>query len=148
MGVFSQASNNPATSICQREGIKMPKTGAPAPKPPAAKPPAGGAPPPAGGKPGAAPPAGGKPAAAPPAGAPPAGGAGSDASTQLAQNSADGTAQARADAAANVKTNNEIAAIGMWAATQAALIKMKTDMNDAMNSMIKGVGGSIKSAAQ
>jgi hypothetical protein len=71
-----------------------------------------------------------------------------NASSQLAQNSADGTSQARADAAASVKTNNEIAAIGMWASTQAALIKMKSDLNDAMNSMIKGVGSSIKSAAQ
>ena len=71
-----------------------------------------------------------------------------DASSQLAQNSQDGTSQARADAAASVKTNNEIAAIGMWASTQAALIKMKSDLNDAMNSMIKGVGSSIKSAAQ
>jgi hypothetical protein len=71
-----------------------------------------------------------------------------DASSQLQANSEQGVKDARADAEASVKTNNEIAAIGMWASTQTALTKLKTDLNDAMNSFIKGIGSSIKSAAQ
>jgi hypothetical protein len=72
----------------------------------------------------------------------------SDPSAQLSTNQKAGVDQARTDAENSVNTNNQIAAIGMWASTQAALTKLKSDLNDAMNSFIKGVGSSVKSAAQ
>jgi hypothetical protein len=59
-----------------------------------------------------------------------------------------GIDESRANAIASIKAQNQIAAIGMWASTQTALMKLKTDLNDAMNSFIKGVGSSVKSAAQ
>ena len=70
------------------------------------------------------------------------------ASRTLDMNREKSVMDAQMQAIKSVETNNKIAAIGMWASTQTALLKVKTDMNDAMNSFIKGVGSSIKSAAQ
>jgi hypothetical protein len=117
-------------------GGKPPAKPAPAPKPAAN----GGATPPA--KPGA-PAAPGAPA---PGAAPPAGGGTADAA--FAKSQADALATSRADTLSNLKTNNAIAALGMFASTQAALLKLKTDLNDAMNNFVKGIGASVKSASQ
>lgn len=70
------------------------------------------------------------------------------AGVQLTANQQQGVNQSLIDAEQSAKVNQQIAAIGMWASTQAALLKLKTDLNDAMNSFIKGIGSSVKSAAQ
>lgn len=70
------------------------------------------------------------------------------ASGQLLANQPFATDEAGVNARAAIAAQNKIAAIGMWASTQTALMKLKTDLNDAMNSFIKGVGSSVKSAAQ
>jgi hypothetical protein len=70
------------------------------------------------------------------------------ASGQLLINQPYAIDEATRNARAAIDAQNKIAAIGMWASTQTALMKLKTDLNDAMNSFIKGVGSSVKSAAQ
>jgi hypothetical protein len=73
---------------------------------------------------------------------------GNTAAVQTQLNQSYGLSEAEANARASIATQNKIAAIGMWASTQSALMKLNTDLNDAMNSFVKGVGSSIKSAAQ
>ena len=51
-------------------------------------------------------------------------------------------------AAENAATQQAMSIIAQQAATQAALLKMSNDMNDATVSFMKGIGSSIKSAAQ
>ena len=48
----------------------------------------------------------------------------------------------------NAATQQAMSIIAQQAATQAALLKMSNDMNDATVSFMKGIGSSIKSAAQ
>ena len=49
---------------------------------------------------------------------------------------------------AQAQQSNKVAAAALWASTQTAMHKLRSDMNDAMNSFVKGTGSSVNSAAQ
>ena len=51
-------------------------------------------------------------------------------------------------AAQNAATQQAMSVIAQQAATQAALLKMSNDLNDATVSFMKNIGSSVKSAAQ
>lgn len=48
----------------------------------------------------------------------------------------------------SMAAQDKLSALQQWASTQTALLKLRGDLNDAMNNFIKGVGSSIKSASQ
>jgi hypothetical protein len=51
-------------------------------------------------------------------------------------------------AAQNAATQQALSVIAQQAATQAAVLKMSNDLNDATVSFMKNIGSSVKSAAQ
>lgn len=57
-------------------------------------------------------------------------------------------ATAGAEAAANAHTNRMMAQIAQQAAIAAAALKLSNDLNDATIGFMKGIGSSVKSAAQ
>ncbi|MFN3493021.1 MAG: hypothetical protein ACK40L_00780 [Hydrogenophaga sp.] len=47
-----------------------------------------------------------------------------------------------------LNANKALSDLNKFASTQMALMKLETDLNDAMNNFIKGIGSSVKSASQ
>ncbi|MFN3493030.1 MAG: hypothetical protein ACK40L_00825 [Hydrogenophaga sp.] len=47
-----------------------------------------------------------------------------------------------------LNTNRALTDLNKYASTQMALMKLETDLNDAMNNFIKGIGSSVKAASQ
>ena len=68
--------------------------------------------------------------------------------SQAASNIADGVGSATSTTMQSIQAQEQLAALGMWASTQTALMKLRTDLNDAMNNFIKGIGSSVKAASQ
>lgn len=82
-----------------------------------------------------------------PAGAPgnrPSGNS-ADAQVQSIKQGVGGAEDATAKAMA---AQDRLSALQQWASTQTALMKLRSDLNDAMNNFIKGIGSSVKSASQ
>lgn len=76
------------------------------------------------------------------------GGPTGNSASQLASNQAEGLASATNATMSAVAAQEQLAALGMWASTQTALMKLRNDLNDAMNNFIKGIGSSVKAASQ
>jgi hypothetical protein len=76
------------------------------------------------------------------------GGPTGNSASQLAANQAEGVGSATSATMSAVAAQEQLAALSMWASTQTALMKLRNDLNDAMNNFIKAIGSSVKAASQ
>jgi hypothetical protein len=81
------------------------------------------------------------------AGAPGGGPAGNSSAAQ-AQSIQQGVGGAESATMQSIAAQDRLSALQQWASTQTALMKLRSDLNDAMNNFIKGIGSSVKSASQ
>jgi hypothetical protein len=81
------------------------------------------------------------------AGAPGGGPAGNSSAAQV-QSIQQGVGGAESATMQSIAAQDRLSALQQWASTQTALMKLRSDLNDAMNNFIKGIGSSVKSASQ